>query len=597
MKDFVYINRHEVLMCTITGTSVVLGFSIATGQPIAKFTQHELQLQAPAMLYVPDAQCLVTGGAGQGDNTLRVWDLGRELFPILKTRTDDGAEQTRRACDRLFKLLEQEAMSNGPITRWRMAVLSSVDHRACDDDHETMFGTTYDDGSFEWHANRTRLRSLEEAYDNPIGPPDWSAPPPKLIKGDRVAVWQTLRQAVLRRAFELMDINGSGSVSVTEFSKMTQGYLSYGQSPDKRTHVALSEAEIESLFDALDVDQDGSIQFDELLAMLSQDPQADVPSLPKDVPARAVLRGHTSGITSLSYMPVAMLIVSASKDGTIRLWDPISRPCRLSHPSRRPHIKQWPGYYEPIPEQWSNCAAPYSECIRLSVQPQDLELEPQARREASWRSIPQHVSVMKMHAGQGMCRVRLTEDGIRKAQALDTVAKGQQSPAATGFIYLMESGELVDIPVVRFDKRYVELQDSTLFTVADNTTEKNILQMRKVFHGRHTIQRVLYAVSNHLSSLSILRDKLAQNHAAALPKTALLNFSADFVVFYQSGDGPARDISHRFMHGFVGNGYRHGAKEESKAVHQATIAQKLVSCFPHVIASAHHLTSFSALGQ
>jgi Ca2+-binding EF-hand superfamily protein len=588
VDDFVFIHQQGILVCTIVGTSVVLGFSVQTGQVVAKFTQHEPQYQAPSLLYVSGPQCLVTGGAGRGDNDLRVWDLGKELFPLLSKQGPTPAQNNdavQKQCDRLFKLFEQGAVAFGPIPRWRMAVLTSVDHRANDSDgRATLIGTTYDDGTLEWHSSHTRLRSLEEAYENPTGPPDWGMPPPKLIKGDRVAVWQTLRHATLRRAFELMDVDRSGSVSRSEFSKTVQGHLSYGCS-DKHVQTTLSQAEIDIVFNTLDVNHDGSVQFSELFQLLGQDLTLEKPNLPKDVPCKAVLRGHSRGITSLSYLPAAMLIVSASKDGTIRLWDPISRPCRLSHPARRAHIKQWPGYYEAIPEQWSNCNAPYSECIRLSLEPEGANVDSKDQvREASWRSVAQQVEVMQMKAGQGCCRVQLTVDGIQGACALDAVAKGQETmPAAIGFIYLMESGELIDIPVTQFDQRYVELLDATLFTVADITKDTSISKMRKVFNGRHRVARILYAVSNHLSSLAILRDKLAQNHASALPKQALLNFSAEFVPFYQSGDGPTRDISHRFIHGFVGNGYRHQSDGKTTVVCQATITRKMGHDFVQVV--------------
>jgi hypothetical protein len=38
----------------------------------------------PALLYLKEAQCCVTGGSSSADCCLRVWDLGQELFPFVE---------------------------------------------------------------------------------------------------------------------------------------------------------------------------------------------------------------------------------------------------------------------------------------------------------------------------------------------------------------------------------------------------------------------------------------------------------------------------------------------------------------------------------
>ncbi|CAM9793309.1 unnamed protein product, partial [Choristocarpus tenellus] len=50
------------------------------------------------------------------------------------------------------------------------------------------------------------------------------------------------------------------------------------------------------------------------------------------VPCKRLLSGHEAAITSLGYLPLAMLLVSGSADGKIRLWDPCSHPHKLAPP-------------------------------------------------------------------------------------------------------------------------------------------------------------------------------------------------------------------------------------------------------------------------
>eukprot|EP00741_Cyanophora_paradoxa_P018241 tig00021043_g17614.t1 len=83
--------------------------------------------------------------------------------------------------------------------------------------------------------------------------------------------------------------------------------------------------------------------------------------------AARVLQGHTRAVTGVAYLPRSALVVSASLDRSIRFWDPMARPHALTIPEAPPHVRVWPGYYEPLKMEWTNSNQPFSECLKLTT--------------------------------------------------------------------------------------------------------------------------------------------------------------------------------------------------------------------------------------
>eukprot|EP00741_Cyanophora_paradoxa_P015104 tig00020848_g14575.t1 len=83
--------------------------------------------------------------------------------------------------------------------------------------------------------------------------------------------------------------------------------------------------------------------------------------------AARVLQGHTRAVTDVAYLPRSALLVSASLDRSIRFWDPMARPHALTIPDAPPHVRVWPGYYEPLKMEWTSSNQPFSECLKLAT--------------------------------------------------------------------------------------------------------------------------------------------------------------------------------------------------------------------------------------
>lgn len=126
--------------------------------------------------------------------------------------------------------------------------------------------------------------------------------------------------------------------------------------------------------------------------------------LNRPIPCKHVLR-HDAPVTSLAYLPLAMLVASGAADGKVRLWDPCARRHKLAPPpvlrarheiaadfdtngfdhglvkhlrSEFPpgsspdevntrHLRIWPGEYLETPEQWTQTGRTFCCVAEFSV--------------------------------------------------------------------------------------------------------------------------------------------------------------------------------------------------------------------------------------
>ena len=81
---------------------------------------------------------------------------------------------------------------------------------------------------------------------------------------------------------------------------------------------------------------------------LQNQKQLKMASLPLLIPPiHTIENAHYSSIIDLEYLKISQLIVSSSTDGTIKFWDPIARPKKLTHGDGLALMK--PGYYKKLP--------------------------------------------------------------------------------------------------------------------------------------------------------------------------------------------------------------------------------------------------------
>lgn len=137
--------------------------------------------------------------------------------------------------------------------------------------------------------------------------------------------------------------------------------------------------------------------------------------LRRPIPCKYLLR-HDTQVTSLSYLPLAMLVASGTADGRVRLWDPCARRHKLAPSPTAPvrhgtfsgddfdavdsasdlqpqctmysrrtvdhrHLRTWPGVYVETPEEWTETGKPFGCVAEFSAVPWSDSTNTGGRRE------------------------------------------------------------------------------------------------------------------------------------------------------------------------------------------------------------------------
>ena len=153
------------------------------------------------------------------------------------------------------------------------------------------------------------------------------------------------------------------------------------------------------------------------------------------------------------------MFVTASEDGTLRIWDPILRKERLTHPSKQPYIKVSCGEYIAPGIQWSRKQNP-NEAVAV------IQLDMNSLR--TFKSKPKRLKKLVCEKLQSsvlitsalQCAVQVPKFRIDDAYALDRAYNANDSALAKGFLYLMSDGSLLHVHVTNFDPKYVLLSDT-----------------------------------------------------------------------------------------------------------------------------------------
>lgn len=217
--------------------------------------------------------------------------------------------------------------------------------------------------------------------------------------------------------------------------------------------------------------------------------------LRRPIPCKYILR-HDVQVTSLSYLPLAMLVLSGAADGKVRLWDPCARRHKLApfpivpvhhgtfsgdgvggvdsadHESQflmysretvdRRHLRTWPGEYVENPEEWTQTGKKFR-CIAefSTVRYSDFTEADGGQKESAVgnatdgrhdgdvkRRRPMKVTridAVAIPGGDSRSLVVCDADGVRTARQFDKEKPWDPASAGTvgGFCSRMSRGLLI----------------------------------------------------------------------------------------------------------------------------------------------------------
>lgn len=328
---------------------------------------------------------------------------------------------------------------------------------------------------------------------------------------------------LLSRYLKVMDSHENGCITFDDLKMIIRNGL----------NLSIDDVDIQFIFDLFKIND--KFNYEEFIKQIQ--PNSILKNDPYIIKAKHILEGHKEEITGLTYLKESRLIASSSKDGTIKLWDPMACHYRLTHPSSIAHVRVGPGKYVLPQEQWTYSTNPYYQCWTINIKNDRLKF-----RFASNLNSPY------LQCSSISCPVYADKDTIKKSKECEDLLKfenGGVCPSCCGYIYLMNDGTMFDISMDHFDTAYITLRDNETFLEQEIKSVEEGIDMsalQKVLSERHKVKRILFGGSTDYDNLRQLTHRLTKEGVLSLTYDDILHILSNpivhFTLFYCSGDGP-----------------------------------------------------------
>ena len=572
IQNYIYFESiHCILGSTINGHLCI--YSAASGEIVSRL--DTMDSSCSLLHYVSNTKHLLTAGTTKRNCEIEIWDLDQHLFrPHLKrvSALSSSSSSFQKLKQQLIRgqsaLFHQQSpgqkqlngywrygtiiidVSTKHLSRSRLKQLISIqyeDSRGGEDDIEE------DSEKVQLH----QLREVIEAIENPTEGPDWSQTPALPDAGTRVAIWQNNSSHVFHPLFPHSDLvhlsskKGMPSNSNNKYH-FVQEWIVECTELFESLELDLDIEELESWVFTLNRHTQSMLHsqqqkvylrdFCRLLQTDDENPDEKY-KLQDLIPSKHTLSGHQNGVLALAYLPIAQVIVSSSKDGTIRVWDPLSNPrYRLTHPLNPPCIRWGPGEFDQASAfQWTKSTSntPYEAVLVLNL---DQDIEKQSSRKGKHAI---QLATCSFDATPTSSRMNLSSNLIQKAAQMDKQNSQQlnsSSPPSVfrGMMYVLSSGTAYILPCIGFDIEYVQLSDLKWIQQLAHVQPEiyTLYQQRQTltsivyFHSMHSIE----VLQSHFSTTKEPFERLEQelslqmiNHVSFCPSRFSPSETSSFV--------------------------------------------------------------------
>ncbi|GMH77361.1 hypothetical protein TrST_g9172, partial [Triparma strigata] len=671
MQKFVYLPHSSVLIGTVVGSPVLVGFCTVSGLPLARFVGHCLpKFSKNAVAVSSLVSTLNFNGhiaSGGSDGDIRVWDVGSELLPAVKRRwapardaimSGSGASRMRFGDIAAFedslvsrksakfnhkvntlyadptKLEKFSSLRNsiknsmgeeeGPGMKvWRFGVVTAITDASVASaslelgaasenfllrSEKPFVEVTYDDGSTQFNVPKRLIRTVQEATKRGDRGPNFDDDPVVVYLedsgtivplmstiGEKVAVWTTKTRVYdfVLSMFSHLDSAASFDAPVNGFvailsSMLAREYNDEGDENDLNSVNALSSAvanmaieDLEELASAFDEFETGFVDVKMFATWVSQGvliPSTGVGWRTRLVTSsRVVQRAHLGGVSTLSYLPHSMLLVSGGfGDNVVKMWDPVAHRHRLVRPDCGPVVR-WRGKsskdaYQSLPEEWTDAGSPYNEVYGVDIVGALKALEGGLTKvvvnefgDEIVEDLSEGVKVVPVGFRSMVvsdCVADITTvrcDGVnaKAARSIDSENReGKKESflsdpdsyasggAKTGFLYCLSNGDVFVVESKEgFDENFVLMERETLTVkagVGKSDAFDEVEEAKKVFENRTKVRRIAYVAMSGSDggTLRELKSTVVEMGcmSKASPTASLLSLGVRAVVFFSDKD-------------------------------------------------------------
>ncbi len=169
------------------------------------------------------------------------------------------------------------------------------------------------------------------------------------------------------------------------------------------------------------------------------------------VSCKCQLLGHSDPVTSLTYLPVSMLLASGDSKGKVRLWDPCSSRIALS---RRDPISD-------LPSEMTTSVKPFDCVLKMNVPTTNSEEHDSGCGDGVRSQRIRLLFPLVLHSDDltASCSILCPTSAEDSAKLLDK----RQDILSRAFFYLLDGDEIITTEIQHFNRNLV-LLDSTSFS-------------------------------------------------------------------------------------------------------------------------------------
>lgn len=241
-------------------------------------------------------------------------------------------------------------------------------------------------------------------------------------------------------------------------------------------------------------------------------------------PIHTIENAHYSSIIDLEYLKISQLIVSSSTDGTIKFWDPISRPKKLTHGDGLALMK--PGYYKKLAQEVSKGGESFREVRRIYTDMGGVQLGDNMEKNDSNNRCSYWLKALDMQAREtgdwdGDLKFNISEflislelGGSNSAGSIGAARSSKNFGAIT--IYGMERLR-IEVPVCRVEEPIPKQLMIEMEELAINNREA----------AKIMIKRKLPQILEKLNSRILIASRDEQKVASLLKGISLKRFSGE----------------------------------------------------------------------
>jgi serine/threonine protein kinase/WD40 repeat protein len=482
-------SRRSLLFCQIAEQHTLAVVSMLTGELLMELAGHTDAVSCFSTHAASDL--LFTGSE---DRSVRVWKTAEcvpSFLAVSGAASDPGVKKLEHkvthastvgaGSTRLLRNLSTHLCARLRVQpRWRRAVVTSFfdSHAYATESPASQMLTAvevvFENGTSHLFSNPTSLRDVREIERAPGGPPLWSERAAVPAVGLAVGVYEVDPELLAIALGRELGVHSAALLPYERVKTLLQSLFAPGMGLDV-TNVSLS-------LEAVGYQTTDEISLRSFVQRLHKQQERYYALSDR------VLHGNAAPILSVGFNAKSKLLFAIDKSGCCCVWDPCGVRTLLSVSDGSQSVSLCgPHPYALVSCHNLGAGMTFSGSIVPNVE------------------FSSAVSTLPLTAVQGL-PFPVDKTALARAYHVEsTFSVMVEAPVVRGFIYVMKDFSFMFMDTACFLPDYVALQNGQLFMHSTNLLgRENVSNLQKIYRNRHSVLRVVYAVSSSHRDMATL---------------------------------------------------------------------------------------------